>query len=379
MRAIAALLALSLLPSTALADRKDRDEKRSRPAPAQAERQDRGQHRGEARTGPHGRGDRGEAHPGPRGRGDHGEAHPGPRGRGDHGEAHPGPRGRGDHGEAHPAPRGRGDGWRARPAPAAGRGERDAIPARRGQRSDAQAVPAPAPGTPPSRYAYAPYVESRPYYQPYHSSFWLGSGWGWGYYPMYPRPHYAPDEAREEAERIATRLSFAAGGAPDAAFAGVNLALDGRHAGFHLGIDAVALDRGFDGEDDDALGWGSAHLTWSVAASQAFRVRAELGLSMLSIPGRGSYAGRSYADTVAFGPDVGVSAQVGLVGPIGLEGHARLTPFPVPVSDLRLALALRGGPFALTAGVRNIEVMGDEEDGPEGRFAGPELGLSLVF
>jgi hypothetical protein len=196
---------------------------------------------------------------------------------------------------------------------------------------------------------------------------------------MYPRPHYAPDQAREQAERIATRLSFAAGGAPDAAFAGVNLALDGRHAGFHLGIDAVALDRGFDGENDDALGWGSTHLTWSVAASQAFRIRAELGLSMLSIPDRGSYAGRSYADTVAFGPDVGVSAQVGLVGPIGLEGHARLTPFPVPVSDLRLALALRGGPFALTAGVRNIEVMGDEEDGPEGRFAGPELGLSLMF
>jgi hypothetical protein len=244
-------------------------------------------------------------------------------------------------------------------------------------------VPAPAPGTPPSRYAYSPYVQSQPYYQPYHepyhSSFWLGGGWGWGYYPMYPRPHYAPDQAREEAERIATRLTFAAGGAPDAAFAGVNLALDGRHAGFHVGIDAVALDRGFDGGDDDALGWGSTHLTWSVAASQAFRIRAELGLSMLSIPGRGSYAGRSYADTVAFGPDVGVSAQVGLVGPIGIEGHARLTPFPVPVSDLRLALALRGGPFALTAGVRNIEVMGNEEDGPEGRFAGPELGLSLVF
>jgi hypothetical protein len=341
MRAIAALLALSLLPSTALADRKDRDEKRSRPAPARAERDDRGRGRGHD-------GDRGGARPAPR-----------------------------DHG-------GRADRDAARPAPASGRGERSATSARpwRGSRSDARAVPAPAPGAPRSRYYgyYGPRVRSRPYYHPYQPNFWLGWGWGWGYYPMYPRPpQYEPDQAREEAERIATRLSFAAGGAPDAAFAGVNLALDGRHMGFHVGVDAVALDRGFDGEDDDALGWGSAHLTWSVAASHAFRVRAELGVSMLSMPGTGTYAGRAYSDTVAFGPDVGVSAQLGLLGPIGLEGHARLTPYPVPVSDVRLALALRGGPFALTAGVRNIEVMGDEEDGPEGRFAGPELGLSLVF
>jgi hypothetical protein len=97
------------------------------------------------------------------------------------------------------------------------------------------------------------------------------------------------------------------------------------------------------------------------------------------MPGTGSYVGRPYADTIAFGPDVGVSAQIGLIGPIGVEGHVRLTPFPVPVTDVRVALALRGGPFALTAGVRAIDVDGDEVDAPEGRFSGPEVGLSLMF
>ncbi|HYG69831.1 MAG TPA: hypothetical protein VD838_19300, partial [Anaeromyxobacteraceae bacterium] len=125
--------------------------------------------------------------------------------------------------------------------------------------------------------------------------------------------------------------------------------------------------------------WATAHVTWSVAAAPAYRIRAELGVSMLSMPDTGTYAGRPYADTVAFGPDVGVSAQLGLVGPFGLEGHARVTPVPVLVSDVRLALAVRGGPFGLTAGVRAIDVDGDEDDGPDGRFAGPEIGLSLVF
>lgn len=326
MRAIVAVLALTLLPAPALADPDDRDDRRPRPAAADSDSRPA---RGESRAAPApARGDR--------------------------------------------------DDGRAAPAPAPARGDRSRAHSWRGRaRGEARAAPAPAPWA--ARPRYAARVVSRPWYDPYHPTFWLGWAWGWGYYPLYPRPPYEPDRAREEEERIATRLSFSAGGAPDAAFAGVGLALDGRHAGFHIGIDAVALDRGLAIEDDEAVGWGSAHVTWTVAGSEAFRIRAEAGVSMLSMPGTGAWSGMPYADTVAFGPDVGVSAQLGLVGPIGLEAHARVTPVPVPVTDVRLALALRGGPFALTAGVRTIDVRGDEVDGPEGRFSGPELGFALVF
>ena len=98
-----------------------------------------------------------------------------------------------------------------------------------------------------------------------------------------------------------------------------------------------------------------------------------------SSAGSGAFRDRPYAGTIAFGPSAGVSGQLGLVGPVGLEGHLRVTPFPVPVTDARLAVALRGGAFALTMGWRGIDVAGDELDAPQLRVAGPEIGVSLVF
>ena len=71
-----------------------------------------------------------------------------------------------------------------------------------------------------------------------------------------------------------------------------------------------------------------------------------------------------HAGTVAFGPSFGVSSNVGIVGPFGIEGHARFAPVPVPVADLRIAAAFRGGPLAVTLGWRAIDVDGDRDGGP---------------
>lgn len=255
-------------------------------------------------------------------------------------------------------------------------------------------APAPAPPTRPAPQA-APARRSQPWVAPRAVAvvglpFWWGWGLGWGYaplYPRYPRPNdgYGPQESTPplDPDRIFTRLSATGAGTSSGAAGGLSLAIEGRTAGFEAGVDALAIDgvTGVAGTtgSDNALGWGSAHATWSFVSEDAYRLRLEVGGSMLSMPATGAFAGTTWAGKVAFGPDVGVSGQLGLVGPIGVEGHARLTPFPVPVADTRLALALRGGPLTFSAGWRSIQVAGNGTDAPEVHFSGPELGLSLVF
>jgi hypothetical protein len=161
---------------------------------------------------------------------------------------------------------------------------------------------------------------------------------------------------------------------------GLAFGVEGPRAGARLSIDAISPDRIDHAprlDQTDALGWGTLNATWALLAGPAGRLRLELGGSMLSIPATGSYAAARYGGTTVFGPDAGLSGELHLVGPLGLEAHGRVTPFPVPVVDAGLALALRGGPFAFTAGVRDLELSGTAARGPKARVLGPELGLAL--
>jgi hypothetical protein len=159
------------------------------------------------------------------------------------------------------------------------------------------------------------------------------------------------------------------------------LALDGPKAGFDLSVDAFAPTHGGVGAGglqgrEDAYGIGAAHVTFPILVGPAFRLRLLAGGSWLSVPAAAAPTGVS---TDAFGLDVGAAATIGLVGPIGLEGHARVTPFPVRVTDLRAALALRSGPFSLLGGYRVIDVAADTRTGPAAHFEGPEVGFGLSF
>jgi len=210
---------------------------------------------------------------------------------------------------------------------------------------------------------------------------WWGWSWGYGYYPLYPHPLPPPGGAPPaEASRIWTKISAAGAISGDSDAGGVSLLVEGRRAGMYASFDRFDLSSGGAlPSTSPALGLTTVNAVYAVASSGAFRVRLEVGGSALSIPSTGVYAGAPYAGTVAFGPDVGFSGQVGLVGPIGVEAHARFTPWPVPVTDVRSALALRAGPFALTGGWRAIQVSGDGTDGPEGWFDGPEFGVQARF
>jgi hypothetical protein len=272
--------------------------------------------------------------------------------------------------------------------------------------------PAPAPGT-----RYSPsyrYYPSYPYYPHYPywafgvgvAPFWWGLGWGWGSYPYYPSdpyyPYYPPAPApyyppeapsaaypppAEAAPRetgptgVTTQLSLLGGGHDAGGAGALAIGIDGRRLGLQASFGGLALDRLRGGPNDEtaAVGWGLAHATWSLVSEAAYRVRLEIGASLLSMPDSHAFRGQPYARTVAVGPSFGVSGHARLAGPLGIEGHVRGTPTPVPVADPRLAATLRGGPFALALGWRAIDVSGDGEDGPQLHFSGPELGLSFWF
>ncbi len=213
--------------------------------------------------------------------------------------------------------------------------------------------------------------------------FWMGWSWGWGYYPLWPRPYYPGEEPGyrpDDADRIAARLEAYGAGASNAAAGTLGMSMEGPVGGFSADVTGMTI-AGAPGSTagDTALTLGGARASWTFLSDAAFRMRLELGGSMLSVPDSGPYAGASYANTMTFGPQLGVSGNIGLVGPFGLEGYARVTPLPVPMLDTRAAFVVRGGAFAVSAGWRVIDVNGDQVDSPEAHFAGPELGLQLMF
>ena len=111
-----------------------------------------------------------------------------------------------------------------------------------------------------------------------------------------------------------------------------------------------------------------------------FRLRIETGGSMLSLPNSTAVSLQEWRGKTLYGPDVGVSGQLGIVGPLGIEGHARLTPIPMRVADTLIAATVHGGPLGLSAGWRWIDVAGNGRDAPEARRSGgPRSALSLAF
>jgi hypothetical protein len=209
-----------------------------------------------------------------------------------------------------------------------------------------------------------------------------GFGWGYGYDPLYdlgPQPRYGLAPAPRHPHVAATMRATGAWGTGDSGAAGLAFAVDSRRGGFDMAFDAFAPSRGGVmvgglGGAQDAYGFGSAHLTFPILDGPAYRLRLLAGGSWLSVP-----ASATAGSTDSLGFDVGASASLGLIGPLGLEGHARITPFPVQVVDLRAAVALRAGPFSLLGGYRVIDVAADSRTGPAARFEGPELGFGLIF
>jgi len=252
------------------------------------------------------------------------------------------------------------------------------------------AAPGPHAARPaPPRYAprYGPAYPVAPagprwYWDPLYygaAPLWWGWGWGWGYYPLYPRPQYgyAPDDVH----RIRTRIDLAGGGTLHTGGGnfGVSLGIEGQRLGFHLGLDSFypGPRNGLSGSVFDSAtsyGFVTAHLTAAFITTDVAKVRVELGGSMLGFPDRGADAGLT-----SFGPDMSLSAQLGVAGPLAIEAYVRVTPVPVPVIDGLGALVLRFGPFAIKGGWRELAVKSSDRNASTLAYAGPQIGMAMGF
>jgi hypothetical protein len=206
---------------------------------------------------------------------------------------------------------------------------------------------------------------------------------------MYPAPP-PPDvsdlrpggQALSEGPRSSASLRATVATDPHGGMFGMALAVDGRSLGFQASIDGIDRSRAPATDPTSSLGtlgYGTMHATWSFLSERNVRVRLEAGASMLTLGDATGPGAPPYAGSMLFGPSFGVSGHLGLLGPVGLEGHTRIMPSPVPVTDSRVALAIRGGALAIGLGYRWLDVQGDGRSAPDLRFAGPELQIAARF
>ncbi len=221
------------------------------------------------------------------------------------------------------------------------------------------------------------YVYTDPWYGPswgYGWSRW-GYGWSYGYQPYWfgpaPSADVKRDAPRQEQQEPQLAAAFGIEGQlhGEGAGLGVSMGIEGDRFGFtgqFTGIFARA-DDGSSGIDNISL--LDAHLTWAPLRGEHGRVRLEGGVSS-------AFA----SDIIFLGPDVGASAAIGLLGPVGAEASFHLTPFPYVQADAYAGLNLTLGPAGIRAGWRHIYLNDlGKVDGiaHADTFSGPFVGLSL--
>jgi hypothetical protein len=187
-------------------------------------------------------------------------------------------------------------------------------------------------------------------------------------------------------DRVYTAISIYGAGTKNAyAYAaGISLAVDSRWMGFDLNVDAIGVEDitgKFNSSGTDPAAWGSSHLSWSIVSTPFAHLRLLTGASMLSLPNSRFTQAQPWAGKTIFGPDLGLSGQFGVTGPIGIEGYGRVTPYPFLATDYYGGLVIHGGPIGLMAGWRWVDIRGDDQhrDAPKITFNGPQFGLSVRF
>jgi hypothetical protein len=194
----------------------------------------------------------------------------------------------------------------------------------------------------------------------------------------YVRYRYAPvivTEAQPAPQQSVRPVSVSAGAEVQAFMNGANVglaaAIEGERLGFSVGASNI-LVLADDGTDTiDKIGLLDLMLTYSILSGPNGRLRLEGG-------GMAAFA----PDVTMMAPGVGVSATVGLLGPIGAEGSMRLAVFPYRQLNAFAGPTLTLGPLNLRAGMRLISLNDNGiVDGVvhQDAFIGPYVGAGLVF
>jgi len=190
----------------------------------------------------------------------------------------------------------------------------------------------------------------RTYYPPgYGYQAW---GYGFGYVPTYaaqPTPVVVDSQSAGLAAPYADEGPFAVAAlAGDLTFGGVGplLGLQLSIEGETLGV-LLAYTAAFAPIDDtgqyDTLHLATGHVTYALLSGERGRLRAELGVHIAAAP-----------EITFVAPGAGLSAVVGLAGPLGLEARVFGNVWPYTQVDARAGLSLSLGGVGLGAGVRAL-------------------------
>jgi hypothetical protein len=229
------------------------------------------------------------------------------------------------------------------------------------------------------RHGHSHRVAYRPRYRHVHYHY----GWGFGYHPFYyaatPAPNTAPATASAGAPAAEVKTGPTATVGIDAhghglgATVGAGLAIEGKRWGIN-GNFATAF-YSIDGAkalDPEGTHIYDVHLTYALISGTHGRLRLEAGINGIVAP-----------DLSVLGPDAGTSLALGLIGPIGFEASAHVTPLPHRRYDYNLGLTLTLGHVGLRAGWKELW-MDDNELLEEGvhnadTFRGPYFGVGFAF
>jgi hypothetical protein len=193
--------------------------------------------------------------------------------------------------------------------------------------------------------------------------------YGYGYYPVYGGPVVA-EEVPVQPPEITSAVYL--GGMITNSGPGLDLRgqVDGRNWGLNFNLVALPSVDPNDSANFTIYPLLNAHLTYSVISTLQARVRLEAGASAVFAP-----------DVTYFGPDIGASGQVALLGPFGVEGSVHWTPVPANIFDAEADLALHFGNLAVLGGwrVMRLDDSRVNDQGGVDWLTGPHVSLGLVF
>ncbi len=234
--------------------------------------------------------------------------------------------------------------------------------------------------TPSHREGHYQHGHRVPYRPRYHHTHYH-YGWGFGYYPFYaaatPPPAPVAATATAPAAEVTpgptATLGIDAHGHGLGATVGVGMAIEGKRWGVN-GNFATALYLMEDGGGFDPEGTHiyDVHLTYALVSGTHGRLRLEAGINGIVAP-----------DLSVLGPDAGTSLALGLIGPVGFEAAAHVTPLPHRRYDYNLGLTLTLGHVGLRAGWKQmwLDDNGLLEEGVHhaDTFRGPYFGVGFAF
>ena len=245
---------------------------------------------------------------------------------------------------------------------------------------------APAPAAAPSG-GYSHQASGAPYrggyaggyaYGPrYYSSGYYYTGWGihpWGYWGVGYYPYYGGPVIAEQVPLYTPVItsSVMLGGMISGNGPGVDLRLatDGSNWGANFTFLTLPTLNPGDSSDVQIAPYMNAHVTYSIISNLHARVRVEAGGSLVTAP--------AYT---YLGPDIGASALLELVGPLGVDGSFHWTPLPADIIDADAGIALHFGALAIRGGWRVIRLDDSRVDTNGGStvFSGPTASVGLVF